>query len=192
MAEVSFPSPWKVWTQSQREGMFRDYVEQTCKQRGYSNAREWHSYVTRGKHNLSGHLDALIASSRRHMDTYKGTTVLARLAVHHLCPDDSGSGSSGSGTPLRTARQLMGALAFLPALFFPWLIRPQPEMVSFSGIVFGGATVSADIVSTPFFESSDASPFDSHDFFIPFVGGEWMCGAASISSFPAAAVPVVP
>lgn len=192
MGEVSFPSPWRIWTQSQREQMFRGYVTETCKQRGYSDDREWRTDVTGGPHNLSTHLEAFFKKNRGRLDTYRSTMTVAKLAAHHLCPDGSGSGSPSGGVGSRTARHLMGVLELFPALLFPWLTRPQAEMASFSGLVFAGESASTDAASPPTEDYPGISPSGLDASSALFEGGGWMCGAASFSFLPVAAAPAMP
>lgn len=192
MADVSFPSPLRIWTQSQREQMFLDYVTETCHQRGYTNAREWRTAVTGGPHNLSTHLEAYFKKNRGRLETYRSTMTVAKLAAHHLCPDDSGSGSPSGGVRSRTARHLMGVLELFPALLFPWLIRPQAETTPFSGLVFAGESASTDAASPPAQDYPDVSSSGLDASSTLFEGGGWLCGAASVSFLPVAAAPVMP
>lgn len=178
MAEVSFPNEWRIWTQPQREAMFRDWVMETCRQRGYSAGETFYREISgKAPTNLSGHLTSFLAKNRGRMDTYDHTKTMARLAAFHICPERSGGAPSGSSSgkgsgPMAFARNMAASL-------LPWL-GPPPEEASapdpaaawfaFGGVIIAGEDHS-DAAPVEWSEPSDASPFDPFAFFAPLAEG---------------------
>lgn len=177
MAEVSFPSEWRIWTQPQREAMFRDYVMGTCRERGYSG--RWHAEITgREAAILSDHVNAFMVKNRSRMDTYDRTKSIARLAAFHICPERSGGAPSGSQSgrgsgPMSFARSM--AVSLLPWLGPPPQVSAAPDTAAawfaFGGVIVGPGEDHSDAAPVEGSEPSDASPFDPFAFFAPLAEG---------------------
>jgi hypothetical protein len=159
MGDVQFPSTWSVWTRAQREKMFEDHVLGVCRERGYSNDKEWR-VDRRGiadKHNLSGHYRAVLSQmkSQGRLDSYADAVSAAKIAADAICPQREGG---GSGTGSGGHRSLLSIMLSPDALLKFFGIR-LPEARSFGGVSVAGEgdPAATPDISAPLYDAGEAS-----------------------------------
>lgn len=103
MAE--FPSGLSFWWTSLwhgPEGPFKEYVKNTCIERGYSNAEKWtvstaYGFGAQKTGNLDFHIGNIYEKLSQSLSGYASTKRFAQRAADVICPDKNGGGGTSSG-----------------------------------------------------------------------------------------------